>query len=62
VLTKIDKLTPAQRAGRIAALAAALDLDNEQLIAFSAVTGDGRNDLAEAIESLLNQPPWQESR
>ena len=62
VLTKIDKLTPAQRARRIAALAAALDLDNEQLIAFSAVTGDGRNDLAEAIESLLNQPPWQESQ
>ena len=62
VLTKIDKLTPAQRSGRIAVLAAELDLDDEQLIAFSAVTGEGRNDLAEAIESLLAQPPWQETQ
>ncbi|HSQ32196.1 MAG TPA: ribosome biogenesis GTP-binding protein YihA/YsxC [Gemmatimonadaceae bacterium] len=61
VLTKIDKLTPAQRATRAAELAAQLGLDDDQLIPFSAVTGEGRNDLAEAIEALLNQPSWKEA-
>ena len=62
VLTKIDKLTPAQRASRIAELASELSLDDDQLIPFSAVTGDGRNDLAEAVEALLNQPSWKDPR
>jgi GTP-binding protein len=62
VLTKIDKLTPAQRARRIAMLRSELGLDEEQLLAFSAVTGEGRNDLAGAIESLLSQAPWQDAR
>ena len=64
-LTKVDKLTPSQRGRRIAELSAELGLDDEQLIAFSAVTGEGRNDLAEAIESLLSQspqPPWSDAR
>lgn len=61
VVTKIDKLTAAQRAKRAAELAGQLGLDDDQLIAFSAVTGEGRNDLAEAIEALLNQPSWQEA-
>ena len=62
VLTKIDKLVPAQRAKRLAALAAELALEDDQLIAFSAVTGEGRNELAEAIESLLNEPSWKDVR
>lgn len=62
VLTKIDKLTPAERSRRIANVARELDLDDDQVIPFSAVTGEGRNDLAEAIEALLGQPSWRGER
>jgi GTP-binding protein len=61
VLTKIDKLTRAERARRIAELAGDLGLDDDQLIAFSAVSGEGRNDLAEAIESLLSEKSWKDA-
>lgn len=61
VLTKIDKLAATQRGKRAAELAAHLGLDDDQLIAFSAVTGEGRNDLAEAVEALLSQPSWREA-
>jgi GTP-binding protein len=59
VLTKIDKLTAAQRRTRLAELSLQLGLDPEQVIVFSAVTGEGRNELAEAIEALLEQPSWK---
>jgi GTP-binding protein len=59
VLTKIDKLTAKQRGERIFTIARDLALDAEQVIPFSAVTGEGRNDLAEAVESLLAQPSWR---
>jgi GTP-binding protein len=59
VLTKIDKLTTAQRARRIAELSALLGLDADQVVPFSAVTGEGRNELAEAIDGLLAQPSWR---
>jgi len=61
VLTKIDKLAATQRGKRAAELAKQLGLDDDQLIPFSAVTGEGRNDLAEAVEALLSQPSWQEA-
>ena len=61
VLTKIDKLTSRQRADRVFAIARDLALDADQVIAFSAVTGEGRNELAEAVESLLAQPSWRAS-
>lgn len=59
VLTKIDKLTAAQRKKRLHELAVQLRLDEEQVIVFSAVTGEGRDELAEAIDSLLAQPSWK---
>jgi GTP-binding protein len=59
VLTKIDKLTTKQRADRVFTIARDLALDAEQVIPFSAVTGEGRNDLGEAVESLLAQPSWR---
>jgi GTP-binding protein len=59
VLTKIDKLTSKQRAERVFAIARDLALDAEQVIPFSAVTGEGRDDLASAVESLLAQPSWR---
>jgi GTP-binding protein len=51
--TKVDKLRAAERAGRIEALAREAGVEQEQVIPFSAVTGVGRNELAEAIVSLV---------
>jgi GTP-binding protein len=59
VLTKIDKLTSRQRAQRIPELSAGLGLDADQVVQFSAVSGEGRNELAEAIDGLLAQPSWR---
>jgi GTP-binding protein len=58
VLTKVDKLRPSERKKRILELSAQLGLDDDQVIPFSAVTGEGRDDLAEAMLSLLAQPSW----
>jgi GTP-binding protein len=58
-LTKIDKLTTAQRAARIAALTEELQAPEDQIIPFSAVTGEGRDELAEAVVALVQQPPWR---
>ena len=61
VLTKIDKLRAAERKSRIAEISRAIGVDQEQVIPFSAVTGEGRNELAEAVESLLAEPSWRAS-
>jgi GTP-binding protein len=60
-LTKIDKLTRAQRASRIAALTEQLGTSEDQVIPFSAVTGEGRDELAEAVVALVEQPAWRET-
>ncbi|HEY7395821.1 MAG TPA: ribosome biogenesis GTP-binding protein YihA/YsxC [Gemmatimonadaceae bacterium] len=59
VLTKTDKLTSAQRAKHVAEISTSLGLDSDQVIPFSATTGEGRDELAEAIEALLEQPSWR---
>ena len=59
VVTKTDKLKASQVAPRLLALAGELELDDDQLIAFSATTGAGRDDLAEAVMSLIAQPSWK---
>src|SRR4051812_23148024 len=56
VMTKTDKLSAARAAERIATISASLGLDEEQVIPFSAVTGAGRDDLAEAVMSLVTTP------
>jgi GTP-binding protein len=61
VATKVDKLTRAERGPRLVELAAQLGVEDEQLIPFSARTGEGRDDLAQAIVSLLAQPSWKEA-
>jgi GTP-binding protein len=53
VLTKVDKLSRAERSERIAAITAKIGVDADQLIPFSMVTGEGRNDLAAAVSSLV---------
>lgn len=59
VLTKIDKLRASERKARLTALGASLGLDDDQMISFSAVTGEGRDELAEAMETLLAQASWK---
>jgi len=53
VLTKIDKLSSGAVAGRANEIVRRLMLDPDQTIAFSAVTHEGRNDLAAAVASLV---------
>jgi GTP-binding protein len=53
VATKTDKLPRAVVSARIRELAAAAGVDEDQVIPFSAVTGAGRAELAEAIAGLV---------
>ena len=55
VLTKVDKLKKSERARRLEATVAALGLDPDQVVPFSAQTGEGREVLMEALEGLLRE-------
>lgn len=55
VLTKVDKLKRSQRRKKIQATAGKLGLEMEQILPFSAVTGEGRDELVAALESLLRE-------
>ena len=55
VLTKSDKLSRKAVTERAAWIARSLLLDPEQTIPFSAVTGEGRDDLAAAILSAVSE-------
>ena len=57
--TKVDKVRTAEIDARMDALAKAIGADTDQIIAFSATTGRGRDELAEALMSLLAQPDWK---
>lgn len=52
-VTKVDKLSTSAASARIHKLTAALGLDADQVIAFSAQTGLGRDELAAAIVALM---------
>ena len=60
VATKVDKLSRSERNSTLIALATHLGIEEDQLIPFSARTGEGRDDLAQALVSLLAQPSWRE--
>ena len=53
VLTKIDKFSPARAAAQVQQLTRAVDLSEDQVIPFSAVTNVGRDDIAAAIVGLI---------
>lgn len=55
VLTKVDKLNRSRREKAVPALIEGLGLDPEQVVPFSAVTGEGRDLLLEAIGGLLGK-------
>jgi GTP-binding protein len=59
VVTKVDKLRRQDVPERVRRLARALSLDEEQMVPFSSVTGEGRDELAAAIVALVAQPSWR---
>jgi GTP-binding protein len=58
-LTKIDKLRARELPERVIEIARATGLDEEQLVPFSAHTGFGRDELADAIVQLIAEPAWR---
>lgn len=56
-LTKIDKLSKAGARERTVEIARSLALEDEQVIPFSAHTGEGRAELLDAITSLVEAAP-----
>ena len=57
VLTKTDKLRPREAAERAAAIGSGLGLPDDQVIRFSARTGEGRDELAQAVVELSQTEP-----
>ncbi len=55
VLTKADKLKRSQRKKQFGSITTELGLAMEQIVPFSAVTGEGRDDLLRALEGLLEE-------
>ena len=58
-LTKTDKLSKSAVAKSVARFAEELGVAQDQLVPFSAVTGEGRDELAEAMVELANAPGWR---
>ncbi len=58
-LTKVDKLTKSALAKRVDDFMRELGVTREQLVPFSAVTGQGRDELAEAMMDLTHAPGWR---
>lgn len=52
-LTKVDKLGVRERVERVKALELQLQLDEDQVVPFSARTGEGRDELAAAVSSIV---------
>ena len=59
VLTKIDKVGRQAAAERGEEIMKALSLSREQIVPFSATTGEGRDELAEALVSILDTRPTE---
>jgi GTP-binding protein len=53
VVTKVDKLTRSDRAAQIRSLLGDLGIDRDQVVEFSAKTGEGREELLESLEALV---------
>ena len=61
VATKVDKLKKAERAERMAELAKRAGMAENDVVAFSSVTGEGRDELAQAMMELVTQPSWRDA-
>jgi GTP-binding protein len=53
LLTKVDKIRASQRVAHIRQSTVALGVDEDQVIPFSAVTGEGRDQLLETLAALV---------
>jgi GTP-binding protein len=53
VLTKVDKLKPAERTRRLETATEQLGVTPEQIVAFSSTSGEGRDDLMASLQHLL---------
>jgi len=53
VLTKIDKLKPAEKIKRVNENAHLLGVEQDQVVAFSSTSGEGRDELMESLRHLL---------
>ena len=53
VLTKMDKLKKAQRQKAVTRTCEGLGLEEDQVVPFSSKTGEGRDELLEALEELV---------
>lgn len=53
VMTKVDKLSWSERGDQENVIRNDLEIDDEQLLPFSAKTGEGRDELLTAVEHLL---------
>ena len=60
VLTKVDKLKKTARTDAVSRALKDLGLDEEQLVPFSSKTGEGRDDLLDALDALLDDSGTQE--
>jgi len=58
-VTKVDKLKKTEVSARIGELAESAGLDPEQIVPFSSKTGEGRDELAQALEVLLAMDDWR---
>jgi GTP-binding protein len=56
-ITKVDKLSRARAVERVRAIRDTLGLEDDQVVPFSAVSGEGRDELAAAMVALVSQPP-----
>lgn len=61
VATKVDKLKKAERAERMSELAKRAGMAENDVVAFSSVTGEGRDELAQAMMELVTQPSWRDA-
>lgn len=59
--TKVDKLRASEIDPRLKTLAREVGVDADQIVLFSATSGRGRDELAEALMSLLAQPDWKKA-
>lgn len=59
VLTKVDKLSKSAVGMRVDEFVEELGVAREQLVPFSSVTGQGRDELAEAMVELASGPAWR---
>jgi GTP-binding protein len=55
ILTKMDKLKRAQRDKAVRHAADVLGLDEDQILPFSSKTGEGRDELLDALADLLEE-------